>query len=146
MSKQNGRIPDRTREAILAALLSGVSVHEAAKTYGVGKGTVSRYAAAAGLSLERSRTKKAAEAVAEYALTKRLELNNKLFANIERLADEGLDAGQVQGVSMAYAVLTDKRRLEEGEVTERHGHRDELTASLERGRERLRLLHERAGS
>ena len=146
MSKRNGRIPERTREAILAALLSGVSVHEAAKTYGVGKGTVSRFAAAAGLSLERSRTKKAAVAVSEYALTKRLEVNNRFFAKVEEALDGDLEPQQLQQLATAYAIVVDKRRLEEGEVTERHGHRDALAASLERGRERLRLLHERAGS
>ena len=146
MSKRNGRIPDQTREAILAALLAGAGVCEAARTYRVSKSSVSNIARAAGLDTEQPSTKKAHRAAATYSLAKRLELSNRLFAKVEELLDGDLEPQQLQQLATAYAIVVDKRRLEENEVTERHGHRDELAASLERGRERLRLLHERAGS
>jgi hypothetical protein len=144
--QRNGRIPDETRRAILATLRAGTSVGETAKLHRVSKGSVSNIARAAGLSLERSPVKNASQARVHYAQARRLELSDKLFGKIEALLDRDLAPQQLQPLVMAFAVLTDKRRLEEGEVTERHAHRDERAASLERGRERLRLLHERAGS
>lgn len=141
-----GRIPDETRRAILATLRAGTSVGVTAKLYRVSKGSVSNIAGAAGLNLERSAVKTASQARVHYAQARRLELSDKLFGKVEALLERELAPQQLQPLVMAFAVLTDKRRLEEGEVTERHAHRDERAASLERGRERLRLLHERAGS
>src|SRR5438046_10697893 len=120
MSKRSGRIPDDTRKAILAALRAGAGVCEAARQYGVGRASVSRVGAAAGLDLEQPRTKKAHEAASAYPLQRRLELGNKLFASVERLVGEGPDVRELHALVMSYAILTDKRRLEEGEVTERH--------------------------
>ena len=145
-SRTRPLIPSETRRAIIGALLAGTSVGETVRLYRVGKASVPRIAADAGLDLDRSRTQKITAASVDYKLERRLELSNKLFAKLETLLDGELGPAQLQPLVVAYAVLTDKRRLEEGEVTERHGHRDERAASLERGRERLRLLDERAGS
>ena len=144
--RQAGPLPAETRQAVLAALLAGTGVGETARRFRVGKATVSRIAAAAGLDLERSQTKKATGARVRYAQERRLELSDKLFGKVEALLDGELDPQQLQPLVTAFAILTDKRRLEEGEVTDRHEHRDARAASLERGRQRLRLLDERAGS
>ena len=143
MSKRNGRIPDRTREAILAALLAGAGVCQAARTYRVSKSSVSNIARAAGLDTEQPSTKKAHAAAATYARGRRLELGNRLFASIEAALDYDLEPQQLLRLVTAYAILVDKRRLEEGEVTERHGHRDDFMARLERAERGPRLLQGR---
>jgi len=134
------RLSDAVRLSILASLRQGTSVGQTAQAHGIAKSSVSRIARQEGLALERSRTKKASAAAAQYGLERRLALSNKLFATIEGFLDGDLAPQDLQTLVMAFAVTTDKRRLEEGEVTERHAHRDERSAILERGRERLRLL------
>jgi hypothetical protein len=130
------------REGVLASLLAGESQHKTAQLYQVSKDSVSRIARAAGLkeSVGRSATKNATMARVVYAAEARLALSDRLFARIEELlAAEDLEPAGLYRLVLAFAILVDKRRLEESAATERRESIDPR-AVIERGREQMRLL------
>ena len=91
------------------------------------------------LSRDAAKTRAATAAHTHYDQERRLGLNNLLFDRIKEVAGKTEDAGDLKDLAMAFGILTDKRRLEEGKSTERHEHLDQA-AALERGRARLSLL------
>lgn len=107
-----------TRAAIVADLRAGKSQYRIAKDHGVSQGTVSKIAKAEGISGIYSAPKNAAAARITYDLERRLALSDKFFEHLEAALDG--HPGNVKDWAIAYAVLVDKRRLEEGKATERH--------------------------
>ena len=103
--------------AILDALKSGESQNAVARRLGVGPATVNRIAKRNGL--EYSPPKHAAEARRDYAFAERIQLLNKLFDKLSEMADGPLTPNGLQALSISMGILTDKRRLEDGEVTAR---------------------------
>lgn len=103
--------------AILEALQTGESQNAVAKRFGCGPATVNRIAKRNGL--EYSAPKKAAEARRDYAATERLSLLNKLFDKVREMVDGPLTPNGLQALTISMGILTDKRRLEDGEVTAR---------------------------
>jgi hypothetical protein len=106
---------------------------------GVSDRTVMNWAKAIGLPLgdlsrEIHKTKAATEATIHYGQERRLELSNLLFARVKTMTDEVKAANEMKDLATAFAILTDKRRLEEGKSTERH------EVAVTDARERL--LHE----
>lgn len=103
--------------AILEALKAGESQNAVAKRFGCGPATVNRIAKRNGL--EYSAPKHAAECRRDYAAAERLALLNKLFDKVREMADGPLTPNGLQALTISMGILTDKRRLEDGEVTAR---------------------------
>jgi hypothetical protein len=120
--------------AILEALQAGESQNAVARRFGCGPATVNRIAKRNGL--EYTAPKKAAEARRDYASAERLALLNKLFDKVRDMADGPLTPNGLQALTISMGILTDKRRLEDGEVTARTevssgGARERLARSLD---------------
>lgn len=116
MSK--GPVTDKERLAIIEALKSGKSQTATAKEFGRGASTVSRVARGAGLDAAYSTPKKANAARVWFAKQERIALNAELFGRLrEMLSDEDLTATELKNLAIAYGILVEKRRLEEGEDT-----------------------------
>jgi len=78
----------------------------------------------------------------EYAQEERLELSDTLFAAIERAVPSAAeDPAGLKDLAIAFAILTGKRRIEEGLPTD-HRLSTEVSAQelFEAGKERVRLL------
>lgn len=109
--------------AIIEALQAGESQKAVARRLGCGAATVNRVAKRNGL--EPSTTTKmalsaaASAAASDYCLERRLALLNKVFAKAEELIDTATTPHRLQALAIAIGILTDKRRLEDGEVTAR---------------------------
>lgn len=108
--------------AILEALKTGESQNAVARRLGCSVGLVNKVARVNGC--EYSRPKHAAEARRDYAQAERLRLLNKLFDRVSELADGPLTPNGLQALTIAAGILTDKRRLEDGDVTDRTEVRD----------------------
>lgn len=132
-------LTDDQRKDIQAALLAKVGVNEAARQYKVGKATVSGIAKAMGIDTERSATEKAERAASAYNKERRAQLSNKMFQKVEELLGQIEPTDSLKDLVMAFAILTDKRRLEEGEATDRREYNDPA-AIIARGRERADFL------
>ena len=109
--------------AIIEALESGEPQKAIARRLGCSPGTVNRLAKLNGL--EPSSTRKielsaaASAAASDYCLERRLNLLNKVFAKAEEMIDTATTPHKLQALAIAIGILTDKRRLEDGEVTAR---------------------------
>lgn len=114
--------------------VSGRTVMNWAKHLGLPLGELSR---------DIAKTRAATAATIYYGQDRRLELSNELFGRIKELAGAVKAANEMRDLATAFAILTDKRRLEEGRSTERHETIDPASA-IERGRARLSLLPQRA--
>lgn len=107
--------PDE-RERIVAALREGKSQTSVAREFGRSSGTINKIAKSAGR--EYSPPKKANEARHLYALAERIELGNRLFRRVaEKAEDPELTARDLKDLAVAFGVLLDKRRLEDGQST-----------------------------
>ena len=140
-------IPPDRRQEIGEAVKAGGSVRAVAAEFGTSKSTVSNIVHELGLDSEVDvqRTKRAAEARADYCLENRLKLGSRLFDKVAEMSEAIATTGELKDLVMCHAILTDKRRLEEGAVTERHEYNDRR-AAIEQGRERLKILGRRTGS
>ena len=127
------RLAESQRIAVLADLRSGRGVRATAAAHGCSPPTVSRIARAAGLDVTLQAAKKAAEARKDWAAAERLDLLNRLFAKAESMLDGVGSELHLQQLTMAVAVLIDKRRLEDGEATSRA----DVTHSGEEARGRI---------
>ncbi len=90
---------------------------KAAKKFGIGIGTVNRIVAASAEKppLERSKTKNASLARAEYGRERRRELLDKFLGKINTMLDsQELKPGGMQALAIALGTAIDKYRLEEG--------------------------------
>jgi len=107
-----------TRAAIVADLRAGKSQNATARLHGVSQPTVFKIARAEGIAAINAAPKNAAPARTIYSLEARLALSDEAFAVLA----EDLRKRQtpLKDWAVAYAILTDKRRLEEGQATERH--------------------------
>ncbi len=127
-------------EAILEALQSGEAQKAIARRLGCSPGTVNRLAKLNGLEPSSSRKMElsaaASAAASDYCLERRLALLNKVFAKAEELIDTATTPHKLQALAIAIGILTDKRRLEDGDVTARTevqsgGARERLARSLD---------------
>lgn len=118
-STMHGALSEDERGKIAAALRDGQSVGAVARAFGRSKSTVSVIARNRAVPLERSRTEKAAAAVADYALERRVDLLNQGFAKAAELLPSIQSPMWLQAWSISLGILIDKRRLEDGEATGR---------------------------
>ena len=126
--------PD-VRDRIISLLHEGHGCNEIARQVACSPSTVTKLARAEGVTFERSQTKKATVARRDYAQAERLELLNAGFDKARELLDDLTTPNHLQSWTVAVATLIDKRRLEDGEATERtdvidHGARDRLARRM----------------
>lgn len=83
------RIPDETRESILADLeAENGSTHEIAERHGVGQASVSRIAKGAGITLDRAKTENATKAQMADNRALRAELSRRLLVKASDALDQ----------------------------------------------------------
>src|SRR5215213_336527 len=125
------------REQIIAALRDGQSLGTVARSFGRSKGTISRIAKQAGFDFDRSQTRKATAALRDYTIARRVELLSEFFTVAQAMLVDLKSPQEFQQLTTAFAILIDKRRLEDGEATSRsevHDHdsaRQQLTQRLD---------------
>lgn len=130
--------------AILEALQAGESQNAVARRLGYSPATVNKVAKANGLNganeyrsaPKRPLSPEIEAAAADYCLERRIALLNKVFNKAEELIETATTPHKLQALAIAIGILTDKRRLEDGEVTSRteiHGDdvRERLTSRLD---------------
>jgi hypothetical protein len=109
---EDGYSATRAAESVAEDLGStGRTVMRWAEAQGIGLGELSR---------DIHKTRAATEATIYYGQERRLELSNQLFARVKSMTDGVKAANEMKDLATAFAILTDKRRLEEGKSTERH--------------------------
>lgn len=136
------RISDAKQREVVALLRSGLSSNQAARTAGISQPSASRIARANGISLNQIRTEKAREALLDFDVTERLKLSNEMLAKARAMLASIDKPSELQSLAMTLAILTDKRRLEEGQVTDRLEHRD-ARAELDESKQLLKLVSDR---
>lgn len=110
--------PDE-REQIIAMLKTGVSENKTAKHFGRGQATVSRIARDAGLDPRVTAATIANATLHDYGIIRRVALINEFFTMTRAMLPTVESPKQLQELSVALAILIDKRRLEDGESTSR---------------------------
>lgn len=134
-------LSDDERDGILADLRAGMKPAEVAKKWRRSERTVHRLGAAAGLG--GVARKKADQARRDWALAERVGLLNKGFEKAEELLGKVATPHGFQAWAVAVGILIDKRRLEDGDATERTGVED--GGARERVARRIAELAARAG-
>ena len=120
------------RAAIVVDLRAGQSQYRTAKDHGVSAKTVSLIAKAEGIPVGNvSSVKNAATARTVYNLEARQAFSDQLFEQLKLDIKNGVPT---KDVIMGFAILTDKRRLEEGQATERHEYNDRSDREFVTGR------------
>lgn len=109
--------------AIVQALSRGEAQKAIARRLGCSPGTVNRLAKLNGLEPGSAKNQAAMieveNLIADYTLERRVALLNKMFAKAEELVDTATTPHKLQALAIATGILTDKRRLEDGEATAR---------------------------
>ena len=109
--------------AIVEALKSGESQNATARRLGCSVGTVNRIAKLNSLEPYSGQKppvpNEVVQAAADYCLERRILLLNKMFTKAEELIEQATTPHKLQALAIAMGILTDKRRLEDGEVTAR---------------------------
>ena len=113
------RITEEERDRIVAYLKEGKSQGWIAREVGRSKDSVSRIAQESGIETDVRRTKKATEAKQDYDQAERLKLLNEGFDKARELLGDIKQAKDLQAWTVAMGTLVDKRRLEDGEATNR---------------------------
>lgn len=100
---------------------SGLSQGQIAKELDKGKGTINRVLKGLGLTngtmAERSNTKRATEAKADYTLQRQIELGNRFFDRIDELMDSKAPPSDLRSLAVTYGIIVDKRALLDGRPT-----------------------------
>ncbi|ADU50160.1 Tb-291 membrane-associated protein [Thermaerobacter marianensis DSM 12885] len=143
------RVPDEHRREIAEALVAGASAAELARQYGYHRATIYRIAREAGINMVDVRTQQATRARRDYDKARRLQLLNQGFEAAAAILPEIRKPHQLRDWAIAVATLVDKRRLEDGEATERTevssvGARERLAERLDE-LARRRLAREQTG-
>ncbi len=113
------KLTPEERERIVGLIEAGGKRNEIVRETGRSAGTVSAIAKEIDRPFDRSATKKATEAKRDYAQAERLELLNEGFDKARDLLPTIAEARDLQSWMVAVATGIDKRRLEDGEATER---------------------------
>jgi transposase len=114
------KLTSEERARIVSYLKDGKSQNWTAKKVGRSPGTVGNIAHAEGIAALDIRTpKKANEARRDYSKAERLELLNELFDHARTMLPNIKEAKELQALTITIATAIDKRRLEDGEATER---------------------------
>jgi transposase-like protein len=131
-STGNTHMTPEEREQIIAMLKTGVSENKTAKHFNRGQATVSRLARDAGIDPRQTAAQIASSTLHDYGTIRRVGLLNEFFTMTRAMLPTVESPKQLQELSVALAILIDKRRLEDGESTSRteiHDH-DSARAQL----------------
>jgi hypothetical protein len=109
---------DRYR-AIVQDLQAGTSFYRVARNHNICVNTARRIAHHHGIVRDDPKTHAAVQARRSYAHAERIRLLDLAFERLEMLLDDVQDTKSLQQLCNALALLIDKRRLMDGEVTER---------------------------
>ena len=112
----------REKETVRQLLEAGTSHRQAAAAVGRSHQIATNVAAEHHIDTGDIIQVKAAHAERDYCKARRIELGNVLFDCILEMAPvivAGGSAVQMQALSTAFGILTDKRRLEDGDATQR---------------------------
>ncbi len=112
-------IPGDERREIADAVRAGGRRNEIARKFGRSPGAVSKIAAACGVEFDRVQTEKATRAAKDYALAGRLELGNAMFDAVGEMLGSAKTPQELKDLATTFGILTDKRRLDDGEATNR---------------------------
>src|SRR5690625_2118538 len=117
-------ITPEERQQIIDAIRGGKSRYAVAKEFRRSRTSVAAIAREAGLDSVDTSTAKATQARERYATAQRIELINKFFERIEQRIDNLPDdpvaaARAIRDLSTSLGIAIDKRRLEDGDATER---------------------------
>ena len=112
-------LTDKERKKIIRLLKENKSHGEIAKEVKRSKDTIRRIANQTGLNRSNGAVKKAGQARRDYALAERVSLLNELFDKARAMLPHVEDAKELQALTIAIATAIDKRRLEDGEATNR---------------------------
>lgn len=112
-------MPDEQRAAILAGLRAGLSQGKVARENGCHPSTVCRIAKAEGIDSTNAAPKRALAAKRDYDQVERLQVLNAFFEKAQSMLGRCHAPQEFQQLTVALAVLIDKRRLEDGEATSR---------------------------
>jgi len=101
---------------------NGLSQGQIAKELNRSKSTIHEWLKGLGLidpngSGERSQTKRATEAKADYDAARQIELGNKFFNRIDEFLDVDITPSDLRSLTIAYGVIVDKRALLDGRPT-----------------------------
>jgi len=107
------------RDRIITLLHEGHGCNAIARQVGCSPGSITKIAAAEGVTFERSQTRNATAARVDYDQAERLALLNELFGMARTMAPAVATPAHLQTLATAVAILIDKRRLEDGEATSR---------------------------
>ena len=105
--------------AIRDALDAGEPQKKIASRLGCSPATVNKIAKANGVHPGSLPKNPGVAAAADYCLERRILLLNKMFLKAEELIEQATTPHKLQALAIAMGILTDKRRLEDGEVTAR---------------------------
>ena len=112
-------ITPEERATAISLLEQGLSCGAVATAIGRDSRRISDIARLAGIDTVESARERRLAAAADFNLARRLELGNKIAARLAELVEsEGpLLPKDLRDVAVTFGVLTDKRRLEDGEST-----------------------------
>lgn len=113
------KITDEERAQIVVYLQEGQTHGWIARKVGRSKPTVGRVAKAEGIECTVTAAKKATEVKRDYDQINRLQLLNEGFDKARQILASLDGARDLQAWSIATGTLIDKRRLEDGEATNR---------------------------
>lgn len=131
------RVDAEERRRIVAYLKAGKSQGWIAREVGRNKSTVNRIARSEGIESNVAATKKASQARRDYAQAERLELLNEGFDKAREVLGRIRTAKDLQAWMVAVGTGIDKRRLEDGEATDRSEHTHNQGVDLEAEFQRL---------
>lgn len=123
-------LSQRAYDEYAQRMREGTSIYRLSVESGLSTAHFYRIAKAEGITFDESTTahaKKMGAAHSTYAKERRIALNDRLFEAIQQSMDvleDNIEAGQLdardlQALVISYGILTDKRRLEDGESTSR---------------------------
>jgi hypothetical protein len=144
--KEGGYQPvltNATKQRVLESLLAGNSMMRVGRLYGIDTMTVSRIAQENNLDTVALASTRRHEARRDYSQIERLRVINLAFERIEdMLDDDALTARDLKDLTIAMGISIDKRRLEDGQATERTEISD-LTGARNAVRNKLLEIAER---
>lgn len=126
------KLPDEERQRIIDLLQEhGGNRNKVARLVGRSPSTVQKIAQAEGFESNIRAAKKANDARRDYAQAERLQLLNEGFDKAREILKGVVEAKELQAWMMAVGIAVDKRRLEDGEVTDRTENRKGLNIEEE---------------
>jgi hypothetical protein len=119
-AKSVGPMTEEEQAAICAFILDGNSAAKASQMFGRSPASISKALRTQNVVSMHPTPEAAHAALADYSTARRRILFNKIFDRVERIIDdEEPDAKDMKDLAIAVGITVDKRRLDDGEATQR---------------------------